>query len=602
MYLEKVFISNFLSISNLQELKISNKITTLIGKNGSGKTSVLKAIEMLNRKNIPLEYKNISRQSDESIVKARFLLKKSYIKLLNENYKQKYGDTLLYLPENGDLHFYVEVRDKGNVVTYLKDLNGNKIDLYTNSIVEINKRYKQVTKSFENKELKNKIQGFLAISESAAGVLSRLSWGEINQLNDEIKTFLEKLSEEIINWSNFIYPSFTFIYMNTFKDILVDGISIDEIDNNKTVLSFLKIAGVSKEDIISAVDSDNQQSIINIVNKTVSVVTSDFKKIFTQVKKDDYFKISMTIDSKNRKLNFWIQNKITGDSVIPFSSESEGMQWYLSLYFKLYDYFDSDSNSNYILLIDEPNIYLHAEAQFDLLNSVFKNKLKNIQVIYTTHSPYMIDSEDLFSLRIIDKDNETKIYNNTMDYLKNANPDVGQVDILSPVLIATGINISNNLTISKKDKVIIVEGPHDYYVLSKMMNILELKSRYKIIPCQGANKVLIMTSYLYGFGYNVCAILDNDTEGRRVYKDFKYQNENLDSLHCILYFNCVNTNEDCLLEDLFSENDRLKYLPEKSTIYYRNIYVSDSSIQFDIETINNFKELFNRINDSFKIK
>ena len=50
------------------------------------------------------------------------------------------------------------------------------------------------------------------------------------------------------------------------------------------------------------------------------------------------------------------------------------------------EYFEKDANdlTNYILLIDEPNIYLHASAQLDLLNNIFKEKLRDIQIIYTT--------------------------------------------------------------------------------------------------------------------------------------------------------------------------------------------------------------------------
>ena len=46
--LEKIYIENFLSLVNEQELKISNRITTLIGGNAAGKTSILKAISKLN--------------------------------------------------------------------------------------------------------------------------------------------------------------------------------------------------------------------------------------------------------------------------------------------------------------------------------------------------------------------------------------------------------------------------------------------------------------------------------------------------------------------------------------------------------------------------
>jgi predicted ATP-dependent endonuclease of OLD family len=415
---------------------------------------------------------------------------------------------------------------------------------------------------------------------------------------------LSKLSKEISELSDTLIPNYKFIYMNSFKDVLVDKILIDDIDKNKTVLNFLDIAEIKKEEIINAVESDDQQQIRTIENKTVSVVTQHFKKIFSQVKDDQYFKISMTIDSKNRALNFWIQNKITGEAVLPFSAESEGMQWYLSMYLRLYEYFNNiEENTKYILLLDEPNIYLHAEAQYDLLNNVFKQKLRDVQIIYSTHSPYMIDAEDLYSLRIVDKDDGTKIFNMTIDYLKfkRRNEKIGDVDVLSPALIATGINISNQLTISPSDKIIVVEGPHDYYMLSAMKEILKINDNdIKIIPCHGATKVPFMCSYLYGLGYNIVALLDNDTDGRKAMKELSFENEDLDFIKVLLYSKKDNDSNNCILEDLFSEDDRIKYMPQKSTVNYRTIYDSRSNIKLDSETKSNFKNIFKFINDSFK--
>lgn len=312
----------------------------------------------------------------------------------------------------------------------------------------------------------------------------------------------------------------------------------------------------------------------------------------------------MTIDNKNRSLDFWIQNKITGEAVLPFSAESEGMQWYLSMYLRLYEYFNNiEENTKYILLLDEPNIYLHAEAQYDLLNNVFKQKLRDVQIIYSTHSPYMIDAEDLYSLRIVDKDDETKIFNMTIDYLKfkRKNEKIGDVDVLSPALIATGINISNQLTISPSDKIIVVEGPHDYYMLSAMKEILKIDDNdIKIIPCHGATKVPFMCSYLYGLGYNIVALLDNDTDGRKAMKELSFENEDLDFIKVLLYSKKDNDSNNCILEDLFSEGDRIKYMPQKSTVNYRTIYDSRSNIKFDSETKSNFKNIFKFIDNSFK--
>lgn len=602
--LEKIYIENFLSLVNEQELKISNRITTLIGGNAAGKTSILKAISKLNGESIDTKEKNINHKNDETKIFAKFRISVSEQKEINSIYHDEDDNRFILYPASEDIFYNLYLKENGELEYSLCNQNEEEIDLIELSIPTIINYFDDLLKEIENDEVKIKIIDKISNKNTISKVLDELTEEEKNMITDNIKNMLSKLSKEITDLSNTLIPNYKFIYMNSFKDVLVDKILIDDIDKNKTVLNFLDIAGIKKEEIINAVNSDDRQQIRTIENKTVSVVTQHFKKIFSQVKDDEYFKISMTIDNKNRSLDFWIQNKITGEAVLPFSAESEGMQWYLSMYLRLYEYFNNiEENTKYILLLDEPNIYLHAEAQYDLLNNVFKQKLRDVQIIYSTHSPYMIDAEDLYSLRIVDKDDETKIFNMTIDYLKfkRKNEKIGDVDVLSPALIATGINISNQLTISPSDKIIVVEGPHDYYMLSAMKEILKIDDNdIKIIPCHGATKVPFMCSYLYGLGYNIVALLDNDTDGRKAMKELSFENEDLDFIKVLLYSKKDNDSNNCILEDLFSEGDRIKYMPQKSTVNYRTIYDSRSNIKFDSETKSNFKNIFKFINNSFK--
>lgn len=601
--LEKVFIKNYLSIAKEQELKISNRITTLIGGNASGKTTILKAINKLNGQPIEEKEKNIQHVDDETEISAKFRLSPERLKELNDYYKEKNKDAFILFPCDNTLYYYLYVNEDGTLSYLLKDEDDKEYDIVAYSSTRIVKYFKELLKKYEKTELEAKIISILANLDYSSKILEDISEEEKILLGEKIYSELERLNTEISEINDKLFPNYRFIYMNSFKDVLVDEISIDSIDENKTVMSFLNIAGITKDQIIKAVEEENPQKIKTLENKTVSVVTEHFKNIFTQVKDDEFFKLSITIDNKNRKIHFFIQNKITGECVLPFSAESEGMKWYLSMYLKLYDYFENESkNYKYILLLDEPNIYLHAEAQKDLLENVFKLKLNDVQVIYSTHSPYMIDAEDLFSLRIVDKDEETKIFNTTIDYLRFRKKDekLDDVDILSPVLIATGINISNQLTISPNDKIVVVEGIHDFYMLSAMKKILKIDDKdLKFIPCQGASKVPYMCGYLYGLGYKVTAVLDNDEDGRKALETLKYENENLDIIRAVLYQKRESSTKECILENLFSKDDKKKHMPRKSTVKYREIYDIRDRIVFEEETLENFKYIFNLINKEF---
>lgn len=601
--LEKITIENFLSINEQQELKITNRLTTLIGQNAVGKSSVLKAIEKLNGIKINKKEKNINQRNKETIISAKFRITSSKIKEKNRIYKKQNPDGILSLPDKQDLIYELKLNEEGKLKYLFRYADTNRIfsiDVHFLNLVltQIN----NIIKKTKNKELINALKFSISnileynnLIEALPDNLKELITGE---LRNRMLSFVKEYTEN----KDFFVPKYKFVYMNSFKDLLIDEISVDSIEMNSTVLSFLKIAEVTPDEIRQALDTGDNQTIQTITNKTVEVVTNHFRKIFSQVSKDEKFRISMNIDSVNKKLCFWVQNNMTDQAVIPFSEESEGMQWYLSMYLKLYEYLEKkDENVNYILLLDEPNIYLHAAAQNDLLNKVFKDKLRDIQIIYSTHSPYMINSEDLFSLRIIDKKDQTYIYNNTVDYLKDfkKGENLNDIDVLSPVLFSIGISINNQLIPDSKDKIIIVEGPHDFYMLNTMLKVLKLSEKgFKIIPCNGASKVPFMSGYLYGMGYKIIALLDDDTDGRKAMNSLKYLDDSESYIHCILYQK-ENCEKNVILEDMFSSGDRKKFMSVKSTVNYRKIYDNSDNIEFDDETINNFKYLFDLLESKF---
>ena len=60
-----------------------------------------------------------------------------------------------------------------------------------------------------------------------------------------------------------------------------------------------------------------------------------------------------------------------------------------------------DENRNLLLLLDEPGLNLHAMAQKDFLRFIDERLAPRHQVIYTTHSPFMIDLDRLGSVRTV---------------------------------------------------------------------------------------------------------------------------------------------------------------------------------------------------------
>ena len=86
-------------------------------------------------------------------------------------------------------------------------------------------------------------------------------------------------------------------------------------------------------------------------------------------------------------------------------SRSLGFRWYLSFYINfIAQTFDAKTNE-FIFLIDEAGIHLHPAGQKDLIRVMEDLSIKN-QIIYTTHSPFMINREYPQRVRLVIKDKD----------------------------------------------------------------------------------------------------------------------------------------------------------------------------------------------------
>ncbi len=90
-------------------------------------------------------------------------------------------------------------------------------------------------------------------------------------------------------------------------------------------------------------------------------------------------------------------------------SRSLGFRWYLSFYINfIAQTFEAKANE-YFFLLDEPGIHLHPAGQKDLMRVIEDLAIKN-QLIFTTHSPFMINRDFPQRVRLVTKGREgTKV-------------------------------------------------------------------------------------------------------------------------------------------------------------------------------------------------
>lgn len=154
-------------------------------------------------------------------------------------------------------------------------------------------------------------------------------------------------------------------------------------------------------------------------------------------------------------------------------------------------------------MLDEPGLNLHGTAQHDLLRFI-EDLTEEYQVIYTTHSPFMIQPGQLHRVRTLV---EEKYGSRISESVQEKNPEA-----LFPLQAALGYDIAQNLYISSNN--LLVEGVSDLIFLQVLSEYLRsigktgLSEDITIVPVGGADRVASFISLLRGSKLKVCCLLD----------------------------------------------------------------------------------------------
>ncbi|MFE4542296.1 ATP-dependent endonuclease [Arthrobacter sp. NPDC056727] len=196
---------------------------------------------------------------------------------------------------------------------------------------------------------------------------------------------------------------------------------------------------------------------------------------------------------------------------VPFDERSRGFVWFFS-FLAYFSHLESESEQPLILLLDEPGINLHASAQADLLRFIDERLAPKHQVLFTTHSPFMINPHAFGRVRtVIDKDGSgTKISSEVM---------YADSETSFPLHAAMGIDLAQTLFVAPDT--LIVEGPSDIIYLEVLSSALEaagregLDPRWALAPIGGIAKLPAFVTLLGANKLNIAVLADaslNDQE------------------------------------------------------------------------------------------
>lgn len=634
MRISSVIINNYKSIGTQKNtLLLEDDVTALIGKNDSGKSNVLEILGAISFSHYILDdfYKFNNGSLDEElslVVELKFT--QNEIELLKEYKDIKSDITYFYFSKYREIEFkggysrlFNEDIELIKSINYLKSelmlyLHENYYDSMDSEFFSEVAKYVGILENIDNTiwvKYKKTLNKLLYILNSYEGdyicVSEEDDFSDNIQMDDKPNMIYDEKRYTLIRHLEIVkskirkkYSLLPILYHRKNEEELQSEYQLEEVkkqikDRRGALYKFLLASEINTQEFLLAMENDDHNQLELFRNKIKEKVKYNIQKRFNEFYCEEYVQIKISF--KHDFIKILVK---TNEVTTNISERSNGLKWYLNLFIDILA--NNIKDTNVIYLLDEPGVYLHVNAQRELLRLFYDLCKNNNQVVYSTHSPYMIDSNNIINIRAIEKDEKgnTNIYNTAYDNKLNS---VSKRETLSPLVQAIGADLRFNIGPQGEKLNIVTEGITDYMYYTAMLyyfNVPEEKMPY-IIPAVGAGNVNVIVSILIGWGCDFKVILDYDKAGF-VECDKLIANLNLKINEDIFFVNCNDTydNKDkdiykCaqFVETLISEEDKNKFsinYIDNKTMAAKEFYdkVKCKSVNLSNKTVSNFRKLF----------
>lgn len=579
--LSGVVIHNYKCIENDQSFDVEPDVTVLVGMNESGKTTALEAIAKCH-------------YFDEGDPEFKFEALKDYPRARYNKYKR--GDE----PEDAvTLRYEISEGLKSQIEIEMGiSLEGTDFTCSTyydgKTLIGINSLFSKSWAS-KVKEALNKMAEEGIPEERLLSIKARSQLDSVlseYDLGEDDKTIFESLREMLpvsgeskwedpvkyAIWKDFLEPNLpVFIYYDEYYQ-LPGRVDLSKIKNAslsdpslKTAKALIDLSGADL-DILSAAD-DFEEFKSELEATSIDISDTLFEYWGSNQNLEIEFDVDKveSDDGRNhrivkRVLDIRVKNKWNRVS-LPLDKRSKGFNWFFSflVWFKA---MQEDRNRQYILLLDEPGLNLHALAQGDLLRFI-DDLSEDHQIIYTTHSPFMVDSEHLEKIRtVVEVERQGS---RISDSLQEKDPDT-----LFPLQAALGYSVAQNLFINKKN--LLVEGISDLVYLETMSAELLKRGRTglseetTIVPTGGVDKVATFISLMRGSKLQIVCLLDSFVDKKSKQRIDDLVREKIIRDKNIVYYSDVRNTSYADVEDMFEPEE---YLLLYNAAFDKNVSISD---------------------------
>ena len=584
-----------------------NDLTVLVGKNESGKTSLLKALHKLNpdsgdaydiEKEWPRKHRK-KRNKEHVVCQAKFRLSdQEKTHLSRTTSVENFPDTVEVSRNYAGVF---EVKFEGEIFSDKPDIiNPNKLldalpkiqDVFG---VEFKKRADKCLKDtmrFVHEGKHDKLrriaeQQELYLSEGLSPSHSRrdIEIDFIKQYRQGFQNLIKELEQspaiEVKVTKYVISHLPKFIYMNDYR-IFSGRARLDEIQNrrdkdqlteaDKTFLTILDLSELDLDELVQLGQGDEEKMALLSCDLTngAATLTDAFSDHLSQ---RGY---GVAYDTNSNLFFTFIKDDIDS-ALTELEERSKGFQWFFSFDLTFMHGTKKTFKRN-VFLLDEPGLHLHPEAQKDLLGRLEEYAKEN-RILYTTHLPFMIDLDHPDRIRILKEDKEKGI-TVTTDF---ADPASKSHLVLEAAL---GMKAAQSYLVAKRN--LVVEGYDDLWILTELSNLLQqdgldgLPEDVHITPGGGASKAVYVATFLIGQDLLVVALFDSDKAGRDAQKSLTHTwltQCKKPRAEAILLGEAVEISGDFATEDLFPEDFVTDIVKEFHSEDLANVGVTEIKLQ-----------------------
>ena len=553
MRLRKFRVQAFRCIHDSGDIVVGD-LAAFVGRNESGKTTILQALTMLDKDEVISELdlcdemtehlKSEIRivegdfelnQDETEIVKEKFpglQLKKLKIFRTNKNPEIQYdfGDIKIDQKEDENLEYWQNItKQLSNFVESIPNYISKKLD--TDFFTGNTPKDKKIIQA-ELDEFDNTLQ---AIATEEQQVISEWEETYTNIIKNVEKILIDNTESEALK--NFIMDNLhpRFVYFSDYKKILGNinlteyikesesgsaaGIEyIEGFDRAETVRNLLYLAELEIEKLEELKNSPSK--LIKFLNTASRNLTQRLNPSW----KGEAINVELRLNPGN--ILSVVISDVHKDGTITntglLNRRAEGFKWTFSFIVNFAAETQRSELKEAILLLDEPARNLHPTQQTGI-SDLLKNLAGSNQVLYATHSPFMIFDYTPGNLLVVELDRKTHLSKIFYEYWKADDAT------LTPILYGLSKGLVDSITDrevgNNSRPLIIVETMSDTMYLNAFDKFLQdpniSMNPLNVVPAYAKNSVLPLSIFHHNHGYNTFVLLDNDYESKQIAEQLK---------------------------------------------------------------------------------